>query len=133
MTKITPELIQEIKKMDEYSKQAIFLSKYKIDTEEQLIEFEKSAYEKLASLKSERENLWRKHKRAKTEDEKKVIENTIIEISKKITPISQDIKHCHNILDRMDKIKKYELRQKLEKEKEQQEIDNLKKSKQRMR
>ena len=55
-TKLTPYLIQEIKKMDEFSKQAEFLVKYNIETDEQLLEFKKSAYEKLAPLTSEREN-----------------------------------------------------------------------------
>ena len=117
VTKLTPYLIQEIKKMDEFSKQAEFLVKYNIENDEQLLNFKKSAYDKLAPLTSERENLWKKHKRAKTEDEKSKIENEIVEISKKITPISEDIKHCQNIIDRMEKIQKYELHQKLEKDK----------------
>ena len=121
VTKLTPYLIQEIKKMDEFSKQAEFLVKYNIETDEQLSDFKKSAYDKLAPLTSERENLWKKHKRAKTDDEKVKIENEIVEISKKITPISEDIKHCQNIIDRMEKIRKYELHQKLEKEKQEKE------------
>ena len=62
-------------------------------------------------------------------DEKKSIENQIVEISKKITPLAEEIKHCTNIQKRMDKIKKYELHQKLEKERqkaEQQEKAKLK-------
>lgn len=117
VTKLTPYLIQEIKKMDEFSKQTEFLVKYNIETDEQLLDFKKSTYEKLAPLTSERENLWKKHKRAKTEDEKVKIENQIVEISKKITPISEDIKHSQNILNRMEKIQEYELHQKLEKDK----------------
>ena len=117
ITKLTPYLIQEIKKMDEFSKQAEFLVKYNIETDDQLLDLKKSAYEKLAPLTSARENLWKKHKRAKTDDEKSKIENLIIEISKKITPISEDIKHCQNILDRVEKMRRYELHQELEKEK----------------
>ena len=63
--RITPELIREIKKMDEYSRQAIFLVKNKINTDEQLLNFEKATYEKINPLKSERENLWRKLKKLK--------------------------------------------------------------------
>ena len=126
VTKLTPYLIQEIKKMDEFSNQAEFLVKYNIETDDQLLDFKKSAYEKLAPLTSERENLWKKHKRAKTEDEKSKIENQIVEISKNITPISEDIKHCQNIIDRVDKIRKYELQQKLEKEKK--ELENKQKN-----
>ena len=109
--------------MDEFSKQAEFLVKYNIETDEQLLDFRKSAYEKLTPLTSERENLWKKHRRAKTDDEKARIENQIVEISKKIIPISDDIKHCQNIIDRMETIQKYELHQKLEKDKYSTEKD----------
>ena len=124
ITRMTPELLKEIKQMDEYSNQAKFLARYNINTEQELSDFKKSAYDKINPLKSERENLWKKHKRAKTEDEKNSIENQIVEISKKITPLAEEIKHCDNIQKRMDKIKKYELHQKLEEERlkvEQQE------------
>lgn len=121
---MTPELLKELKQMDEYSNQAKFLAKYKINTEQELFDFKKSAYDKINPLKSERENLWKKHNRAKTDEEKKNIENQIAEISKKITPLAEEIRHCDNIQRRMDKIKKYELHQKLEEERlkaEQQE------------
>lgn len=64
ITKMTPELIAEINKMDEYSNQARFLVKYNIKTEQELLDFEKSAYERVNPLKSKSENLWKKHKRA---------------------------------------------------------------------
>ena len=51
--------------MEEYSRQAIFLVKNKINTDEQLLNFEKATYEKINPLKSERENLWRKLKKLK--------------------------------------------------------------------
>lgn len=95
ITKITPELIAKIKKMDEYSNQARFLAKNNINTEQELLDFEKSAYEKVNPLKIKRENLWKKHKRAKTNEEKQGIENEIIEIAKQITPITEEIKHCN--------------------------------------
>lgn len=129
ITRMTPELLKEIKQMDEYSNQAKFLAKYKINTEEELSDFKKSAYNKINPLKSERENLWKRHKRAKTDDEKNSIENQIVEISKKITPLAEEIKHCNNIQIRMDRIKKYELHQKLEEERkkaEQQEKTKIK-------
>lgn len=48
---MTPELIQSIKKMDEFSKQVRFLSKNNINTEEELLNYEKSAYERINPLK----------------------------------------------------------------------------------
>ena len=133
ITRMTPELLKEIKQMDEYSNQAKFLAKYKINTEQELFDFQKSAYDKINPLKCERENLWKKHKRAKTEDKKKDIENQIVEISKKITPLAEEIKHCNNIQKRMDKIKKYELHQKLKEERLKVEQEEKAKSKNKYR
>lgn len=131
--RMTPELLKEIKQMDEYSNQAKFLAKYKINTEQGLFDFKKSAYDKINPLKSERENLWKKHKRAKTEDEKKSIENQIVEISKKITPLAEEIRHCDNIQSRIDKIKIYELHQKLKEERQKAEQQEKAKTKNKYR
>lgn len=133
ITKITPELIAELKKMDKFSNQAKFLAKYNINTEQELLDFEKEAYEKVNPLKSQRENLWKKHKRAKTDEKKQEIENEIIEISKQITPLTEEIKHCNNIMQRMEKIKQYQLYQQLEKEKTEFEKQQDKKKKDRDR
>ena len=133
ITKMTPELIQAIKRMDEFSKQVRFVCKNNINTEQELIDYQKLAYEEINPLKSKRENLWKKLKRAKTEDEKATIESQIIEISKKITPLAEEIKHCTNIELRLEKIKQFELRQKLENEKKEFEKEQTKKKKKRVR
>ena len=116
---MTPELIAEIKKMNEYSNQARFLERYNINTSQDLLEFERLAYEKVNQLKSKRENLWKKHKRAKTNEEKQTIENEIIQISKQITPITEEIKFCNNIMQRVEKIKQVQLHEQIEQEKSQ--------------
>jgi hypothetical protein len=123
LTKYTPQLINEIKKLDEFSKQIRFLCKNKIQTEKDLIDFKKSANDKIVPLKSERENLWKKHKRAKTKEEKLLIENRITEISKEIYPISEDIKYCKKLYDNVQDYKAIELHQKMVEEKEQ--LDNV--------
>ena len=135
ITKITPELVAELKKMDKFSNQAKFLAKYNINTEQELLDFEKEAYEKVNPLKSQRENLWKKHKRAKTDEKRQEIENEIIEISKQITPLNEEIKHCNNIMQRMEKIKQYQEHQKLEEGKAQfdKEQDKKKKDKNKAR
>ena len=131
ITKITPELIAEIKKMDEYFNQAKFLARYNINTEQELLDFEKSAYERANPLKSKRENLWKKHKRAKTNEEKQAIENEIIEISKQITPLAEEIRLCNNIVQRVDKIRQVQLHEQIEQEKEQFEKEQEKNKKDR--
>ena len=126
ITRMTPELIAEIKKMDEYSNQARFLANNNINTEQELLDFEKSAYERVNPLKGKRENLWRKHKRVKTDEEKKAIENEIIEISKQITPITEEIRHCNNILQRVEKIKQVQLHEQMGQQKAQFEKEQKK-------
>lgn len=133
ITKMTPELIQAIKKMDEFSKQVRFVCKNNINTERELLNYQKSVYEKINLLKSERENLWKKHKRAKTDEAKENIENQIVEISKKITPLAEEIKHCNNIELRLERIKQFELHQKIEEERKQAEKEQEKKKKDRVR
>ena len=133
ITKMTPELIQAIKKMEEFSKQVRFVCKNNINTERELLDYQKSVYEKINPLKSERENLWKKLKRAKTDEEKETIENQIVEISKKITSLAEEIKHCNNIELRLEKIKRFKLHQKLEEERKQAEKEQDKKKKDRVR
>lgn len=128
ITKMTPELISAIKKMDEFSKQVRFICKNNINTEQELMNYQKSTYEKINPLKSERESLWRKHKKVKTENEKKNIENQIVEISKKITPLAEEIRLCDNVFKRLEKIKEFEIHQKFEKERKQSEKKQKKKS-----
>ena len=129
LKRITPELIREIKKMDEYSRQAIFLVKNKINTDEQLLNFEKATYEKINPLKSERENLWRKLKKAKTGDDKKQIEDKIITISKQITPLSEEIRLCGEIQRRMEKIERMEVHRMLEEERKLIQNNKMRKGK----
>ena len=125
-TRMTPELLHAIKEMNEFSERARFLCKYNLETDIDVMEFKKSAYQKLSPLKSERENLWRKRKRAKNDDEKKEIEEKIVAISKQITPIAEEIRLCDNILKRAEEIKKRELHQKLEEEKTSLEVKKKK-------
>ena len=113
---MTPELLHELKQMDEFSEQAKFLATNNIENEEELNNFEIRIYKKINPLKSERENLWRKHKRSKTDEERKEIENKIIEMSKQITPLNNELKHCTNIRERMEKIKEYEIKEQFEKQ-----------------
>lgn len=125
-TRMAPELLHAIKEMDEFSKRVRFLCKYNLETDVDVMEFKKSAYQKLSLLKSERENLWRNHKRAKTEDKKKEIEERIVAISKQITPIAEEIRLCDDILKRAEEIKNRELHQKLEEEKTSLEVKKKK-------
>ena len=65
--------------------------------------------------------MWRKHKRAKTDEDKKSIEEQIANISKKITPLTDKIRICDNILERAERMKQYELKIQLIKERQENE------------
>lgn len=129
MTRMTPTLIAELKQLDEFSNQARFLSRYNINTSQDLLNFEESAYEKVNPLKSKRENLWKKHKRVKTDEEKQIIENEIVKLSKQIAPITEEIKTCRNIFQRVEKIKQHQLHEQIEQEKSQFEKEQEKNKK----
>ena len=132
IVKYTPELIRDLKQMQEYSNQAEFLTKYNIKTQTELDNFEKIVYEKINPLKSERENLWKKHKRAKNENEKSKIENRITEISKEIFPLTKDLKYCKQIQERMEFYRKDKIYEEMVKEKKELEKDLNKKEKKRV-
>lgn len=66
------------------------------------------SYQKLLPLQSKRENLSRKHKRAKTHANREIIEQEIIEISKAISPIKEEIKYCEEILNNTREFEKIE-------------------------
>ena len=117
--------------MDEFSNQARLLARYNINTNQELLDFEKAAYERVNPLKSKRENLWKKHKRAKSDDEKQIIENEIIQISKQITPITEEIRLCNNIQQRVERIRQYQLHEQIEQEKVQFEKEQEKQKKDR--
>ncbi len=103
-TRMTPTLLHVIKEMNEFSEYVRFLCKYNLKCDVDVMEFKKLAYQKLAPLKSGRENLWRKHKRAKNNKKKAVIEEKIVDISKQIFPVNEEIGICNSILKRAEKI-----------------------------
>ena len=71
------------------------------------------------------------HKRVKTDEEKQIIENEIVEISKQITPITEEIRICNNIMQRVNKIRQVQLHEQIEQEKEQFEKEQKKNTKNR--
>ena len=119
--KISKELRAEIKKMDKISKEAVFLSKTGIQTEDKLIEYRNLSKIKKEELKSKKEYLWRKHKKSKTEDEKGKIFAQITNISKEIKKINYELDLIEDIESRIPKMK-----EELQKKEENQRERNLK-------
>ena len=85
---------EEIKKMDSYSNSAKFLAKYNITTLTEVKAYKASAINKVVELKGLRENLWRKHKRIKTNEEGQFICSEIQKLAIKINELNTNIKLC---------------------------------------
>ena len=96
---------EEIKKMDEFSKSARFLSKYKITTLPEVREYRTNATTEINELRSKRENLWKKHKRIKTDEEGQLICSEIQKLAIKIDDLNANIKLCNFIENRNTEIR----------------------------
>lgn len=121
--KLSPELINDIKKLNEYSKQCNLISQHKLKNTDDIKNLKSKLNNDIAPLLSKRESLWKKHKRAKTESDKLQIEKEIANISKIIFPLTEDIKICNNILDRIEEYKKLELHNQILEERKKTEIE----------
>lgn len=91
--------------MDSYSNSTKFLTKYNITTLTEVKEYKSSAINKVVELKGLRENLWRKHKRIKTNEEGQFICTEIQKLAIKIDELNTNIKLCNFIENRTVKIK----------------------------
>jgi len=102
---ISKELREEIKKMDKISNEAEFLHKTGIQTEEELLKYKSSSITNKNELKSKRANLWKKYHRAKTENEKQEILQTINELTKEIDKLKYEQEMIEDIESRIPQMK----------------------------
>ena len=104
--KYSKAMKEEIKKMDEFSNSARFLSKYKITTLTEVRKYKTNAITEIKELKSKRENLWKRHKQIKTDEEGQFICSEIQKLATKIIELNKNIKLCDFIENRTSMIKK---------------------------
>ena len=104
--KYSKAMKEEIKKMDEFSNSARFLSKYKITTLTEVRKYKTNATTEINELKSKRENLWKRHKQIKTDEEGQFICSEIQKLATKIIELNKNIKLCDFIENRTSMIKK---------------------------
>ena len=102
---ISKELREEIKKMDKISNEAEFLHQTGIQTEEELLKYKSSSITNKNELKSKRANLWKKYHRAKTENEKQEILQTINELTKEIDKLKYEQEMIEDIESRIPQMK----------------------------
>lgn len=95
---------KEVKKLNEYSEQVRFMATNKIETKEDLDNFAKTNYEEYKNLMGKREILWKRYRRAKTEEDKSEILAEINNIQPTIKELRKYDKYCKIIKERADSI-----------------------------
>ncbi len=103
--KYSKSMQEAIKKMDDYSNSVRFLAKYNTTTLSEVKKYKNKAINKIVELKGLRENLWRKHKRIKTDEEGQYICSEIQKLATKIDELNKDIKLCDFIENNTLRIK----------------------------
>ena len=118
--KLTPEMREAVKKMDEYSEQTRLICKYNITTLSELNTCKNDFKKELQALINERKKLYYTRDKLPENQNKEEILNDIIAIGEKITKVRRKTKLCDNIekqsLEKLAQIKAFEERQKQEKE-----------------
>lgn len=113
----------EVEKMNEISKQTRLLVGNKIETYEQLLLYKENLKTNIQELSSKREYLWKKIKRAKTDEEKVLIRSEIDRITQLLSSVQQKKKLCDDIEKRLniieENIKEFEEENRKEREKDE--------------
>ena len=120
---------EEIKKMDKISNEVRLLCRKDIETVQELLAYKKSLTLDKKEYKTKVENLWRKNKKAKSENEKQEIYSEIKLLQNEIKKLNEEIELVEDIETRIPKMKEKvdELEYKnQEKEKEKQNSEYIK-------
>lgn len=91
---------KDIKKLDQISEETRFIVNNKIETLEELLSFKEQNSIKLQEFVSKRANLWRKYKRAKSEDDKVKIYGEIELLQPQIKDLYNNRRYCDGIYKR---------------------------------
>ena len=100
---ISKSIKDDLRILDEISKEAIYLEENKINDESEFISLSDNKINALINLKNERENLWKDYKKVNS-SEKTIIKNKINEITSMIKSLNEEVKMCEKIRLRKDKI-----------------------------
>lgn len=103
--KIPASIRADIKLMEQYSEQAIFLNENKLDTKEDLIQYKEQISCNLEKKLSERESLWRYRKLEYNPDNQMQICNKISILNSEIKELRKKIRFVEDIESRIPKIK----------------------------
>ena len=98
-------LREELIKLDQYTEDVTLLAQNKINTTDDLLQFQNNLQEQISALEQERYKLRLKIRRAKTPDIADDLKKQVKEITKQITPLRKQFKSSLRIAERSPKIK----------------------------
>lgn len=126
--KLTPEMMAEVKKMDEYSERIRFLCKYKIETLSDVDNVKEKKQEEMQKILNIRNRLYYKRQKLDNESEKDRVTKEIVDVTSVLTKVRKEIRVCDEIYDGVPKMKE-QIRKTEEKlnKKEKQKIKEAKK------
>ena len=130
--KLTKEMRIEVKYMNELSRQAILLSKNKIGSLDDLNTFRTKLEDEVRTLKGIRENLQRKKRKSKKQDDIDKFVEELKALSPKIKQLNADIQNCYKI-EKRTILWQQEYEKVMKKEQERQKQNELKQSKKKSR
>ena len=104
--KLTPEMRAEIIKMNMYSEEAIFISKNKINNDEDLNNYREKIEFKIKDLSITRERLWYQRKIVYDENERYKICQKIEGLNLDIEKLKREVQLCRDIETRIPQMKK---------------------------
>ena len=96
---LSPQLREEVRKMDQYAEDTRLLCKYHIGTAEELSAFREETIQKIHTLVQERNGIYNKIRRA-AEPEKAQLKEQAKVISQQIAPLRKELKSAGRIWDR---------------------------------
>ncbi len=103
--KMTPEMRQEVKKMDNISNEIKFLCRNEIKTIKELFSYKKLVTDELKTQVKNRNSLRRKLERVKDAEKKQKICDEILDLSGKIEFLNEEVVFCKNIEERTQQMK----------------------------
>ncbi len=102
---LSPQLREEVRKLDQYDEDTRLLCKYHIGTAEELSVFREETIQKIHALVQERNGIYNKIRRA-AEPEKTELKAKARAVSQQISPLRKEFKCADRIWDRsLDKVK----------------------------
>ena len=97
---LSPALRQEIRKLDQTLKEYKLLFENQIDSAQELVSFIEKKSADISALESERQKIYNRIRRPKSEDEKEQNKTAARKISAKLKPLREDLKTAQSITER---------------------------------